>query len=329
MRSLVEAGNLEGERGAHRLVGPVVEAAVPASVQAVLSARIDRLAEREKAVLQAAAVIGKEFSEPVLGRVTGLEPSVLQDALRALVAGEFVFEQELYPESVYAFTHPLTQEVAYGSQLGQRRAAAHAAVARAIVEQHPDRLDERAALLALHWEGANEPLEAARSHAQAGAWVGTTDPTAALGHWRKVRELADALPDTEETAALGLSARLFALGAGWRLGLSDQEAEALFTEAERMATQAQDNWSLALLLVTYGTILFATRGRYREALTAIRQAAFLAEESGDPSLRLVVALSPYTLYLLGEYPEAMVWCDRAIELAHGDATIGAALVACP
>src|SRR5206468_12706107 len=74
VQSLVEAGNLEGERGAYRLSRPVTRTAVPASVQAVLSARIDRLAEREKAVLQAAAVIGKEFPEPVLARVVGLEP---------------------------------------------------------------------------------------------------------------------------------------------------------------------------------------------------------------------------------------------------------------
>jgi class 3 adenylate cyclase/tetratricopeptide (TPR) repeat protein len=330
VRSLVEAGNLEGQRGAHRLVGPVTETAVPPSVQAVLSARIDRLAEREKAVLQAAAVIGKEFPEPVLARVTELEPTELEVALRALVAGEFVFEQELYPESVYAFTHPLTQEVAYGSQLGEHRAGFHAAVARAIAEQHPERLDERAALLARHWESAGEPLEAARSHARAATWVGSTDPTAALQHWRKVRELADALPDSQETAALGLSARIFALNSGWRLGLSDQEAEALFSEAERMAADAEDTWSLTLLLVTYGNILYITRGRYREALTPVRRAAALAEESGDPSLRMIViAGSSYLFFLLGEYAEALAWCDRAIELADGDPTIGAALVACP
>jgi class 3 adenylate cyclase/tetratricopeptide (TPR) repeat protein len=329
VRSLVEAGNLEGERGAHRLVAPVTGTAVPASVQAVLSARIDRLAEREKAVLQAAAVIGKEFPEPVLARVAALEPADLEAALRALVAGEFVFEQELYPESVFAFTHPLTQEVAYGSQLGERRSAVHAAVARAIVEQHPDRLDERAALLAGHWESAGEPLEAARAHARAGTWVGNTDPTAALRHWRKVKELADALPDTEETAALGLSARIFALSSGWRLGLSDQEAEALFSEAERMASEAQDVWSRTLLLVLYGTILVTTRGQYREGVTALRQASDLAAESGDPSLQLVVAVSSYTFYLLGENQEALAWCDRAIDLATGDPTIGDALVACP
>jgi tetratricopeptide (TPR) repeat protein len=329
VRSLVEAGNLEGERGAHRLVAPVTKTAVPASVQAVLSARIDRLGDREKAVLQAAAVIGKEFSETVLARVTALEPSVLEAALRALVAGEFVFEQELYPDSVYAFTHPLTQEVAYGSQLSERRAAVHAAVARAIVEQHPERLDERAALLAGHWESAGQPLEAARAHARAGTWVGGTDPTAALHHWRKVRELADVLPDGEETAALGLSARIFALNSGWRLGLSDQEAEALFSEAEGMATEAQDTWSLTLLLISYANLLTVTRGRYRESLSPARRAAVLAEESAEPSLRMIAASTAYLFYLLGEYADGLAQCDRSIEIADGDPTIGAALVACP
>ena len=175
--------------------------------------------EREKAVLQAAAVIGKEFSGPVLARVVELEPAALEEALRNLVAGEFVFEQELYPEAVYAFKHPLTQEVAYGSQLGERRSAVHAAVARAIAEEHPERLDEWAALLAQHWESAGETLEAARWNARAGAWTGTKDPTASLRHWRKVRELTDSLPDSEETAALGLSARILSLSYGWRLGI--------------------------------------------------------------------------------------------------------------
>ena len=186
-------GSLEGERGAYRLVRPVEEAAVPASVQAVLAARIDRLAQREKAVLQAAAVIGKEFPEPVLTRVVELEPAELEEALRNLVAGEFVYEQELYPEALYAFKHPLTQEVAYGSQLGERRAAVHAAVARAIAEQYPERLDERAALLAQHWEAAGETLEAARWHARAAAWAGTSDPTPgadALAQGARARRLA-------------------------------------------------------------------------------------------------------------------------------------------
>src|SRR4051812_837338 len=163
--SLAEAGNLEGERGSYRLARPVDESAVPASVQAVLSACIDRLDEREKSVLQAGAVIGKEFSGSVLAQVAELEPDPLDEALRQLVASEFVFEQELYPEAIYAFRHPLTQEVAYRSQLGERRAVVHAAVARAIEAEQPERLDERAALLAQHWESSGQALEAARWHA--------------------------------------------------------------------------------------------------------------------------------------------------------------------
>src|SRR5439155_12809914 len=134
-----------------------------------LSSRIDRLDEREKRVLQAGAVIGKEFSGSVLAQVAELEADPLDEALRQLVASEFVFEQELYPEAIYAFRHPLTQEVAYRSQLGERRSSVHAAVARAIAEEPPERLDEWAALLAHHWESAGETLQAARWNAPARA----------------------------------------------------------------------------------------------------------------------------------------------------------------
>jgi class 3 adenylate cyclase/tetratricopeptide (TPR) repeat protein len=326
VQSLVEAESLEGERGAYRLVRLVEAATVPASVQAVLSARIDRLAEREKAVLQAAAVIGRECSGPVLARVVELEPASLEEALRNLVAGEFVFEQELYPEAVYAFKHPLTQEVAYRSQLGERRSSAHAAVARAIAEEHPARLDEWAALLAHHWESAGETLEAARWNARAGAWTGTNDPTASLRHWRKVRELTDSLPDSEETAALGLSARIQSLSYGFRLGISHEEAEALFTEAERLASRGHDIWSRAILLLTYSTIRSTVDGENRESAALARQAIALAQESGDPALYMIVSTASYAFFLIGEHREGVAVLEQAIELANGDPTIGAGLI---
>jgi class 3 adenylate cyclase/tetratricopeptide (TPR) repeat protein len=330
VRSLDEAGNLEGERGAYRLVRPVEDAAVPASVEAVLSARIDRVAQREKTVLQAAAVIGKEFPEPVLTRVVEPDPSELEDALRELVAGEFVYEQELYPEAVYAFKHPLTQEVAYGSQLGDRRAAIHAAVARAIAAQYPERLDERAALLAQHWEVAGEALEAARWHARAAAWTGTNDPAQSLRHWQKVRELADSLPESAETAALGLTARIFWLQYGWRLGVTHEDAEAVFTEAERMAAKTGDIGSRAILLSVYAGTRTVNDGDVRASAELGRQAVALAEESGDPALYMTTAGSSYALFQIGEYREGVTILDRAIELAAGDVTVAAGIaVGCP
>jgi class 3 adenylate cyclase/tetratricopeptide (TPR) repeat protein len=330
VQSLLEAGTLQGARGSYCLARPVAEVAIPATVQAVLAARIDRLPEREKQVLQTAAVIGKEFSEPILQAVVELPPSELAAALRALVAAEFLYEAALFPQAEYAFRHPLTQEVAYRSQLAERRARVHAAVARAIAAQYPERLDERAALLAQHWEAAGEKLEAARWHARAASWSGTSDPTQALRHWRKVRELADALPESAETVALGLTARSFSLIYGWRLGISHEEAEAVFSEAEWMASKAGDIGSRAILLSAYGIVRGLNEGDVREYARLARQAFALAEESGDPALCVGAAPTAFGLMCTGEYREGVAIYDRAIELADGDVTVGAGvLFACP
>ena len=290
VQALVEAGSLEGERGAYRLARPVEEAAVPASVQAVLAARIDRLAQREKAVLQAAAVIGKEFPAPVLERVVELEPAELEDALRNLVAGEFVYEQELYPEALYAFKHPLTQEVAYGSQLGERRAAVHAAVARAIAEHYPERLDERAALLAQHWEAAGETLEAARWHARAAAWSGTSDPTAgaaALAQGARARRRAARIGGDRGARPHGED--LVAAATAGASASRTRRRRRVFNEAERMASRAGD------VRVAGDPALelrrrqgHRRRRRCASTPSSRRQAIALAEESGDPALYMAV-----------------------------------------
>jgi class 3 adenylate cyclase len=208
VRSLIESGTLKGKRGAYRLTAPVEALEVPYSVHAVLSARIDRLSERDKKVLQTAAVIGKEFTEPILERVATLPAPALADSLAALCGAEFIHQQSLYPIAEYAFAHPLTQEVALGSQLQEHRRSTHAAVARAIQEREPERLDEHAALLAHHYEEAGEPLAAARFHARAATWVGTKDLDGTLRHWQRVRDLVRALPESEESAGLRLLACL-------------------------------------------------------------------------------------------------------------------------
>ena len=155
IRDLVESGGLEGERGALRAAGPIHESALPASVQAVLAARIDRLAEPDKNVLQAAAVIGHRFTEPLLKRVTGLDDQELWSTLRSLVRAD-LFVPSTTAAAGYAFRHDLTQEVAYRSELRERRARLHGAVARALEEQSPDRRDELAGLISHHLEQAGE-----------------------------------------------------------------------------------------------------------------------------------------------------------------------------
>jgi adenylate cyclase len=162
VQSLAELGQLLGEKGAYRLAGEAVALALPATVQAVLAGRIDRLSEHDKHVLQTAAVIGKDFSEPLLRAVTALPEEELGHALSGLVRAEFLLATALHPEPAYAFRHPLTQEVAYHAQLADGRAQIHSAVADAIKTLRADRLGEFASLIAHHCEAAGKRGEASR-----------------------------------------------------------------------------------------------------------------------------------------------------------------------
>jgi predicted ATPase len=144
VQSLVETGTLVGTRGTYRLGNLAEEIGVPQTVQSVLAARIDRLPERDKQVLQTASVIGKQFSEPILQRVADLGDGDLRAALHALTNAEFLYQEALYPVAEYAFKHPLTQEVALSSQLQERRRRTHAAVARAIEGAYTEKLGEQA-----------------------------------------------------------------------------------------------------------------------------------------------------------------------------------------
>src|SRR5262249_42449685 len=185
----------------YRLVASAEEIGLPATVQTVLASRIDRLPEREKRVLQTASVIGKKFSEPILKRVSDIGDGDLHAALHALTSAEFLYQGALYPEAGYAFKHPLAQEVAYRSQLAERRARVHAAVAHAIEEVAEGKLGERAALLAYHWEQAGDAREAAKWHRRAAEWAGLNNSTEALCHWQSVRQLVDTLAETPEHLA--------------------------------------------------------------------------------------------------------------------------------
>jgi class 3 adenylate cyclase/tetratricopeptide (TPR) repeat protein len=327
VRSLAEAGNLEGERGAYRLAHPVEQVAVPASVQTVLAARIDRLSPTAKRLLQAASVASKEVSEQTLEMVSGLgEHDEYEAALAELVAGGFLYEAELYPERVFAFSHPLTREVAYGTQLADQRAGTHAATARALIELEPDRHDELAALIASHMEQGGERLEAARWSARAAYWTGTSRPADALRLWRTTMELADTLEENEETTALAVTSRLLQLDMAWRLGMDDAEEARLASEAEEIATRTGDLRSLALLKMATA----ARPGMAHHAnawLEAVAETIRLAEESGDLQLRIAIRAScSYAFLCAGDFERFDRELDQVLELAGDDRCAGAGII---
>ena len=137
VRTLVETGVLVGAPGAYRLVQALPAIQVPATVQAVLAARIDRLPPEEKHLLQTAAVIGTEVPLPLLQTIAELPEATLHRGLAHLQAAEFLYETRLFPEQVYTFKHALTHEVAYGGLLQERRRVLHARIVEALERSLP------------------------------------------------------------------------------------------------------------------------------------------------------------------------------------------------
>jgi hypothetical protein len=132
VRTLLEIGVLVGEGSAYSLAQAVPTVQVPATVQAVLAARIDRLPPEEKRLLQTAAVIGTEVPLPLLQAIAEVPEDAMQRGLARLQAAEFLYETRLFPEREYTFKHALTHEVAYGSLLLERRRVLHARIVESL-----------------------------------------------------------------------------------------------------------------------------------------------------------------------------------------------------
>ena len=327
VQSLVEGGQLAGGRGAYQLATPVEALQVPASVQAVLSSRIDRLPELEKQLLQTAAVIGKTFSEALLGRVMASltaidDTAALDPALSALVTAEFLYEAALYPLLEYSFKHPLTQEVAQRSQLRERRVRVHAAVAQALTEAGGN-LDERAAEIARHWDEAGAASKAARWHRHAAQWAGLSDPRESLRHWRRVRELVPGVEDASERSNLAVHACDQILSLGWRMGGSEEEAATAFAEGRALVESLGDRAALALLVGRYGLMRFSVAGSASDYARYGEEAALLARDCGDPKLRAAIGTLPaYGHFHAGEGRAALEWTARVLDEVGSDNVLG-------
>ncbi len=292
IRTLVEEGHLAGAPGAYRLASPPGRLPVPDSVQSVLAARIDRLDERAKRVLQIAAVVGKRFSLPVLERVVDLPSLEFGEALADLEAAAMIHDDSASEIVEYSFEHPLTQEVAYRTQLGERRRSLHSEVARALEATSRERTGENAALIAHHWEEAGDNSQAASWHRRAAGWVTGRDWKALDHHLRKTIELLEGLPPSEQRRRWGATARSSLIAAAIRTGSSElEEAGRLFEEARDLFSELGDEPGLARLLAGFGTLegtLGEPEAHYRHTSEAWR----LVQRSGDESARMAV-MPPY------------------------------------
>ena len=332
VQSLLESGRLTGAPGAHRLVGAIEDVEIPSTVQTVLAARIDRLGDDAKRTLQTASVIGKEFSGAILSAVAvaderdALSSPRLAAALDALRAGEFVHETALYPEVEYAFKHPLTQEVAYRSQLGARRAQVHAAVARAIEQLHADKLDERAALLAYHWEQAGEALVAAQWYARSARVAGFDSPVEAVRHWEKVWEILASAPPSDAGVTLRREAATQLLLFGWRLGMSGERVSEIFAAGNQLARAAGDVREQVCLHYSFA-LFHALDGDPRRSFPIFEAGVAMADATGEPELRWSARTGfDFALWMAGDLAAAERMNDEQIVLADISPALGLATV---
>ena len=291
VRTLVEARALDGEPGAYRAVRAVEVMEVPATVEAILAGRIDRLGPEERQLLQAAAVIGRDVPFALLQAVAEQDEATLQAGLARLQATEFLYETRLFPDAAYTFKHALTHDVAYGGLLEERRRALHAAIVGAIEALYADRLAEHVERLADHaWRG--RLLEKAVAYLrQAGlkAAARSAFPEARAGLERALEALAG-LPESQSTRERAVDILLELRLVLTQLGEGRRALERL-REAETLAEGLNDDRRRSQVCIAM-TITLSMLGELDEALVAATRALEIAERLGDLRLRI-----PATSYL--------------------------------
>jgi len=313
VRELDQRGVLHGEPGAYVSMEEVAEVSVPATLQATIAARIDRLPQQAKRTLSAAAVIGSRFSGSQL-ETLGIDP-----VLGSLVGSEFIDQVRFTREPEYVFHHPLIRTVAYQAQLKSDRAEMHRRLAAAIEERGP--AEENAALIAEHLEAAGDLRAAYAWHMRAGAWAATRDIVAAWASWKRARQVADALPHTDANrTAMRIAARAWLCGNAFRVHADISDG--LFEELRELCTVAGDKPSLANGMV--GLMMeHMMHGRLREASRLASETMTLVASIGKPTLTVGLSLAGISIKSqTGELAEALHWSQTVIELADGDPTKG-------
>jgi len=322
VRELVQRGVLRGERGGYVCRADVDQLSVPATVQAAIAARIDRLDTPTKRTVNAASVIGARFGAELLAAL-GIDP-----VFDELLSVELIDQVRFTPSAEYAFHHPLIRAVVYESQLKSDRVELHRRVAAAIESRDPASAEENAALIAEHLEAAGDAHAAYGWHMRAATWSTNRDIAAARLSWERAGQLADRLhADDPQRMAMRIAPRIGLCGTVWLAG--GGVADTGFEELREMCVASGDKASLAMGMA--GQVMaLAGHNRLREASRLASELIALVEEIGDPALSL--GLLPAVIYAkseVGEVSEALRLAQCVIDLANGDPTKGKLLTGSP
>ena len=311
MRELAERGALRGKPGAYLASVDGAEVSVPATLQATIAARIDRLDPKAKRTLSAAAVIGSRFSSDLLAGL-GIDACAEE-----LINAELIDQVRFSARAEYSFRHPLIRAVAYESQLKSDRAELHRQLA-AVIEQHgPGSADENAALIAEHLEAAGDLPAAYSWHMRAGSWLMSRDIGAARLSWQHARRVADTLPaGYPDRSALRIHPRTMLCATTWRVvGSADETG---FDELRELCTTSGNHVSLVAALS--GAMLSLTMAnRHHDAARLASEQIALFDSADDPmSLHGVMSAAMFAKMHAGEVSEALRVAQVVIDVAADD-----------
>jgi adenylate cyclase len=305
VRTLIEAGAVTGEPGAWRPTAGARETALPETVQSLLGTRIDRLEEQDKLLLQAAAIVGREFPLEAVAEIAELEAGKARESAARLLAAEMLYERPDLQRDAFAFRHPLVQEAAQSSLVSTSRRELNRRAATALGALYKDRAEETSALIGHHWEEAGEMMQAAAAYVKAALWIGTRDPRQALEAWRKVRRLLEGAPTAPPVDYMTMMACGQIVNYAWREGIDADEVEPVFEQAMALARKLRDMRAAALITMAFGRVLAAT-GSAEQYVAKVEEAQMLVQGANLPSVDAVLAaVYSHALSTAGRYDQAL------------------------
>lgn len=256
--SLLENGSIQMKNKEYVLARKPSDLQVPDTIQGIIAARIDRLEENLKRIMQVASVIGREFAFRILQAISDMREDLKTDLL-SLQGLELIYEKSLFPELEYIFKHALTQEVAYNSLLSNRRKEIHKRIGDALEQLYPDRLQDFYEILAYHYSRA-EASDKAYQYLKLSAQKATRNNAVSesFGFYKEAVRTLKRLPECEDSKR-ELTHLIISMDTPMRLLAYPEECLKYLQEGERASKELGDEGSLATFYSLMG-IYYSFRG---------------------------------------------------------------------
>ena len=316
IQSLAQSGALQGSPGAYLARSEITSLRVPASVQSVIAARIDRLSAEERWLLQNAAIVGRDVSLSILASIAGLDEQAAAEAAFKLQSAGFLYESQLYPVQIFTFKHALVQKVAYESLVNADRKLLHARLIDAVETLLPHLIDDYVERLSEHAIGAERwdkaELYLLRS---AGRALQRSSHHLALSFLQKGLDILATRPESPDRARVELEYQKL-IGVAWMAakGWGASEVLAAYERAEALCDELADE-SERFTALRGRAQYYMLSGQPRAAQTISLRCAEMTKLMQDPGIAIETHHMFWTNnFFMGAYGTAEKHAEEAIAL---------------